>query len=123
VTVLVKCHVALGVVIDLPEPEFLVQVGLGPTLKDSAGRDVKITFPPRDSLPMPRYKRFNLSPGERKELLRTSWPMVRDRREGNESYFVVAPGEYSIRFNSLSDPRKEGFDAKPTGELKFTVRD
>jgi hypothetical protein len=123
VAIFVKCHVASGIVIDVPVPEFLVQEGIGPTLKDSARRDVKITFPPRDSLPQPRYKRFTLSGGERKELFRSNWPMVRDKREGNEPYFAVAPGEYSIRFNSLSDPRKEGLDAKPTGELKFTVQD
>ena len=122
-TVLVKCHVAWGIIFDVPEPAFLVQEGIGPTLKDSAGREVKITIPPRDSLPQPRYQRFKLSPGERKELLWTQWPFVRDRREGNEPYFIAAPGEYTIRFNSLSDQRKEGFDAKPTGELKFTVRE
>jgi hypothetical protein len=121
-TVFVKCHVAWEVIFDLPEPEFLVQEGIGPTLMDSAGRQVKITVPPRDSLPKPRYQRFKLSPGERKELFWTQWPIVRDRREGNEPYFAVVPGDYTIRFDCLSDPRKEGFDAKPTGELKFTVR-
>src|SRR5262249_17790666 len=78
------------VTFELPQPEFLAQLGVTPTVRDASWRAMELIQPARDSLPKPRFHKFDIPVGQQRELSTSQWLLLlpQDRSDGTQPYFI-----------------------------------
>jgi RNA polymerase sigma factor (sigma-70 family) len=106
------------------DPQSMADQGVQPVLRDTAGRLIHLTSPPRLRSPAPRYQKVEVPAGSARELGTSRWLTLTaaDRPAPGQPYFLIQSMTYSIWFPDLSDPRAKVAGPLLSGELKLDLR-